>query len=247
MAWVLAVAALAASMAAGADEASIRRMVESNLDGGKVERVQPSPVPGIFEVTVRSPSGPRVIYTDASGDHIFVGSLYDARSQRNLTEERMHKLSAIDFRQLPLDLAVKVRRGNGKRVLAVFSDPHCPYCRRFEQVLAKIDDITIYYFMYPVIHPELADQSRAVWCSPDRAKAWLALAARAQPQVPKGGTDCETPVDRVLDLGRSLHVNATPTLFLQTGARVSGGMDAADLVSLLDEAVPEPGNGTKPK
>jgi thiol:disulfide interchange protein DsbC len=228
--------ALAVASSAFADEAKIRRVVEAALGGVQVENVQPSPVPGFYEVHFQSRGGPQIIYTDAEANYIFQGSIYDTRSRENLTEERLNKLSAIRFESLPLELAVKVQRGNGKRVLAIFADPHCPACRQFEQTLAQIDDITIYYFMYPVIRPELVDHSKAVWCSPDRAKAWLALAARAKPEVPKGRTDCDTPIERVLELGRSLGVNSTPTVFFTTGDRVRGGLQVADLRARLDEA-----------
>src|SRR4029077_12886969 len=131
----------------------------------------------------------------------------EAKSGRNLTGERLQKLSAIDFSALPLDLAVKVQRGNGKRQVAMFSDPYCPYCRRFEQTLLQLDDITVYVFMYPVIRPDNADHSRAVWCSKDRVKAWLDLAAADRAIVPDAPATCANPVDKVLQLGRSLGVN----------------------------------------
>jgi len=211
-------------------------VVEAALGGTRVESVRPAPVPGLFEVHFQSRGGPQIIYTDAEANYIIQGSVFDTRSQQNLTEARLNKLSAIRFSSLPLDIAVKVQRGNGKRVLAIFSDPYCPACRQFEKTLAQVDDITIYYFMFPVIRPELADHSKAVWCSADRAKAWLALAARAKAEVPKGGADCETPVERVLELGRSLGVNSTPTLFFTTGERARGGMHLPDLRARLDEA-----------
>ncbi|MEO8718171.1 MAG: DsbC family protein [Burkholderiales bacterium] len=229
-------AALLVASNAFADEAKIRRVVEAALGGVQVEYVRQSPVPGFYEVHFQSRGGPQIIYTDAEANYIIQGNIYDTRSRENITEERLNKLSAIRFESLPLDLAVKVRRGNGKRVLAMFSDPHCPACRQFEQTLAQLDDITIYYFMYPVIRPELVDHSKAVWCAPDRAKAWLALAARAKPQVPDGKTDCDTPIERVLELGRSLGVNSTPTLFFATGERVRGGLQVADLRAKLDDA-----------
>ena len=234
--FLIAVVAALLAASAFADEAKIRRVVEAALGGGRVEGVQPSPVPGLYEVRLQARGGPQILYTDAEANYIFQGSLYDTRSRENLTEERLNKLMAIRFDSLPLDLAVKVQRGNGKRVLAMFSDPYCPACRQFEQTLAQIDDVTIYYFMYPVIRPELADHSKAVWCSADRAKAWLALAARAKAQVPAGKADCETPIERVLELGRSLGVNSTPTLFFATGERARGGLPAADLRAKLDEA-----------
>jgi thiol:disulfide interchange protein DsbC len=231
-----AAAALFAAAGASADEAKIRRVVEAALGGARVEGVQPAPVPGLYEVRFQGRGGPQIIYTDAEANFIFQGSIFDTRSRENLTEERLNKLMAIRFDSLPLDLAVQVRRGSGRRVLAMFSDPYCPACRQFEQTLAQVDDITIYYFMYPVIRPELVDHSKAVWCSADRAKAWLALAARAKAQVPAGKADCETPIERVLELGRLLGVNSTPTLFFTTGERARGGMHLADLRAKLDEA-----------
>jgi thiol:disulfide interchange protein DsbC len=220
-----------------ANEAQIRKVLEPKLGGAKIERVQPAPVLGLFEVHFRGEEGGvQVIYTDATASHIFVGRIYEARSDRDLTEERKRKLNAVKFESLPLDLAVKIQRGNGKRVLAMFSDPYCPACRQFEQALAQVNDITVYVFMFPVIRPENADHSRAVWCSPDRAKAWLELAAAPRPKVPEAGARCANPVDKVLEAGRKLGVNSTPTLFLANGERLTGGLAAEDLKDLLDQA-----------
>jgi thiol:disulfide interchange protein DsbC len=219
----LGVLLLAANFAC-ANEAQIRKALEAKLGDAKIEGVQPGPIPGLFEVRFRAAEGGvQLLYTDATGTHVFVGRIYEVRTDRNLTEERTRKLNAVKFESLPLDLAVKIQRGNGKRVLAMFSDPYCPACRQFERSLAKLDDVTIYVFMYPVIRPENTDHSRAVWCSTDRAKAWLELAAAAN------------PVDKVLEAGRKLGVNSTPTLFLANGERLSGGLGPDELKELLDQ------------
>ena len=233
---IAVLALLLAATAAAADEAKIRRVVEAALGGVRIEGVQPAPIPGFFEVRFTSRDGPHIVYTDADASYILEGSLYDTRAKRNLTEDRLRKLSAISFDSLPLDLAVKVQRGNGKRVLAMFSDPYCPACRQFEQILAQVDDITIYYFMYPVIRPELAEHSKAVWCSPDRAKAWLDLAARPKPRPAAADASCDTPIERVLELGKSLRVSSTPTLFFANGERLRGGLPAPELRTMLDES-----------
>ncbi len=233
---LLFLAFLLGAAGALADEAKIRRVVEAALGGARVEGVQPAAIPGLFEVRFTTREGPQIVYTDADANFILEGSLYDTRNKRNLTEERLRKLSAISFDSLPLELAVKVQRGNGKRVMAMFSDPYCPACRQFEQTLQQVEDITIYYFMYPVIRPELADHSKAVWCSADRAKAWLELAARPKPRVPAADASCETPIERVLELGRSLRVSSTPTLFFANGERLRGGLPAAQLRAMLDDS-----------
>jgi len=230
---LVAVGVLAA-VPAFADDETLRRVIESRL-GVQVEGIGPAPIPGLFEIRFRSREGYRVIYSDASGRMVIVGSIYDTANDRNLTEERVRKLSAIDFGKLPLDLAVKIRRGDGRRVLAMFSDPYCPACRQFEQTLRAVDDVTIYVFMYPVIRPERIDHSRSVWCSNDRVKAWLDLAARQTPKVPTASPNCANPVDRVLALGQALGVNSTPTIFFANGERTSGGLPRDRLESMLDE------------
>jgi thiol:disulfide interchange protein DsbC len=228
---------LLAALPAAANETAIRKALEGKLDGGRIEGVQPAPLAGLWEVRYRAEDGTRILYTDPAGKLVVQGRIFDLASDRDLTEERLRKLNAVRFDALPLDLAIKVQRGNGKRVMAMFSDPYCPACRQFERTLAQIDDITIYVFMYPVIRPENASHSRAVWCSPDRARAWLELAAAAQPKVPAASPNCANPVDKLLVAGRTLRVNATPTLILASGERISGGLAAEDLKALLDQPV----------
>lgn len=221
-----------------ANEAAIRQVMKSKFPAIKVDGVQPGPMPGLFEVRFQGQDGPQLLYTDAQANFFIDGNIIDTRSGRNLTQERLQKLTAIEFSALPLDLALKVQRGNGRRVLAMFTDPYCPYCRRFEQSLLQIDDITVYVFMFPVIRPDLAQHSRAVWCAPDRVKAWLDLAAAETPKVPTG--NCANPVDKVLEFGRSLRINSTPTVFFANGERGTG-MPLAALRVKLDEIAREQG------
>jgi thiol:disulfide interchange protein DsbC len=227
------------SATAGANEVEIRKNLEPKIGGAKIEAVQPAPIAGLFEVQIRAAEGLQIVYTDAKGHMVIQGNIVDLQQGRDLTRERMQKLSAIDFKKLPLDQAVKIQRGNGKRVLAMFSDPYCPACRQFERSLAQINDVTVYVFMYPVIRPENADHSRAVWCSTDKARAWLDLAAAPTPKVPPAPARCDNPVDKVLALGKSLGVNSTPTLYLVNGEKLSGGLPPAELRELLDQAKPK--------
>ncbi len=231
----LALAVVFFSLPVRGDEAQIRRAVEAKLGGVKVEGIQATPIAGIFEVRFQSDEGPQIIYSDAQGAYLFMGELIDIKAGRNLTEERLRKLTAIEFSALPLELALKIQRGNGKRVVAMFTDPYCPYCRRFEQMLMQIDDISVYVFMFPVIRPELADHSRAVWCSKDRTRAWLDLAVLDKPKVPAAAATCANPVDKVLELGRSLRVKSTPTLFFANGERIEGAIPLTQLRAKLDE------------
>lgn len=225
-----------AATPAGADEQSIRRSIEPKLNGAKIEAVQPSPIPGLMEVRFRTPQGIQILYTDPKGENIVQGEIFESKSGRNLTDERLSKLSAIRFDSLPLDKAVKIVRGNGKRVAAMFSDPYCPACQSFEQTLQQVDDMTLYVFMFPVIRPERIDDSKSIWCAPDRAKAWLDLALRKK--APAAAT-CENPVESIVAFGQSMGVRATPTLFFENGERQQGGSSLNDLRTRLDLAAKE--------
>ena len=223
-----------AALPAAANEAQIRKALEEKLEGVKIEGIAPAPVPGLWEVRYRTSRGVQILYTDPAATFAIQGNIHDLRTERDLTAERLRKLNAIRFDSLPFDQAVKIQRGNGKRVLAMFSDPYCPACKQFEQTLQHVNDITIYVFMYPVIRPDLAAHSKAVWCSADRGKAWLDLALRGK--RPASPATCKTPVDDIVQLGHDLGVNSTPTLVFANGERMAGGFrTAADLSEALDQ------------
>ena len=231
---VLAALCLVFAPVARADEKAIRAFVQDRIAGATIIGVRRTAVRGLFEVAIRRDSGPAVFYVDAAARVLFTGNLIDIATDRNLTEERLASLSAIDWSSLPLQSAITIRRGKGSREIAVFSDPNCPHCERFERNLMQLDDVTIHIFPYPVIRSESVRQAKAVWCSPDRAKAWNDLMlSRIQPRA---APDCSNPVDEILALGKRLGANATPTFYLRNGNKHAGAMPMADLVPLLDAA-----------
>ena len=125
-----------------------------------------------------------------------------------------------------------MKRGSGRREIAIFSDPNCPYCQHFERDLAKVDDITVYIFMYPVIRPDSVRLTKAVWCSKDRAKAWNDLMLKRI--EPTAKPDCDTPVEQLVALGHKLGAASTPTWFLRNGEMYKGAMPMDEVVPLLD-------------
>lgn len=207
-------------------EIIIKRTLESRLGGAKIESVTKTPYLGLYEVRVES----EILYTDEKMNYIFSGNIIDSKSMQNLTERRLREVSAISWASLPLESAVKTVRGNGKRVLAVFSDPNCPYCKRFEKDLAKVDDVTIYTFLYPILSQDSHAKSKAVWCSDDRAKAWSELMLNGKLPV---AAACPTPIEKTLELGRKYRINGTPTLVFESGERVPGAVGSAQLEKLL--------------
>jgi len=223
---------------AAADEATIRKNLAQRLpDFPKIDEVNKSPIPGLWEVRI----GFEVLYTDAEGSYLVEGSIIDTKTRSNLTRERIAKLTAIKFDELPLKDAMVYKQGSGKRRLAVFGDPNCGYCKRLERELAALKDVTIYSFVYPVLGPDSDVKSRAIWCSKDAAKAWRSwMLDGVAPPRPMG--ECNTAaIERTVAFGRKYRINGTPALLFEDGERVSGAMSGADLEKRLAEVrLPKP-------
>jgi thiol:disulfide interchange protein DsbC len=219
---------LACALSANADESTIKQAIESRLPPLKVLSVKPTPYFGLFEVRVSEGGEEAILYTDEKVTYLIDGVVRDARNFKDLTNE-------IKFGDLPLGQAFKLVRGKGSRQLAYFSDPRCGYCRRLDQELQKVDDVTVHVFLIPIIAPDSAAVSKAVWCAPDRSKAWLELMLnKVEPPAPKA--NCETPIDKNLALSKKYRINGTPTLVFTDGQRIPGVMKAAQLSKTLDEA-----------
>ena len=225
---VLALAQAAEPPGKLTSEAIIKRTLESRLAGIKIEAVAKTPYLGLYEVRVDG----EILYTDEKMTYIFSGNILDAKTMQNLTEKRLRELTAIKWQDLPLEGAFKTVRGNGKRTLAIFSDPNCPYCKRFEKDLAKVDDVTIYTFLYPILSQDSHEKSKAVWCSADKSKAWSELMLNGT--VPTAAR-CDTPIDKNLELGHKYRVTGTPTLIFANGERVPGAVPTEQLEKLLTQ------------
>lgn len=212
-----------------AQEAQIRKNIAQRLPQLKgLEEVSKTAIPGIYELRM---NGSEIFYTDAQANYLIEGSIIDIRAKRNLTEERVAKLTAVKFDDLPLKDAFTIVRGNGKRKVAVFEDPNCGYCKRFERDLQKIDNVTIYMFLYPILGADSVDKSKAIWCAKDPAKAWQDWMVRDQPA---SAASCDAAaLTRNTEFGRTYKITGTPTLFFIDGTRVPGAVDAAQVEKML--------------
>ena len=225
---LLAWAALAAAAAHGS-EADIRRRVQAMFPEAPVESIAKTPFSGIYEVIV----GGRILYADEKVNFVFIGSLLDTRgnTERNLTRERSAQIAAQTLMK-STDLAIKRVRGNGRRVLYTFEDPNCQYCKELQKELAKVNDITIYTFLLPILAPDSVDKSKAVWCARDRGKAWDDLMLRGV--TPQNDGKCETPLDKNMQLARRFGIRGTPAIFLADGRQAGAGfMQAAEIEQAL--------------
>ena len=214
-----------------ADEAAIRKNLAERIPQLKqIDEVNKTAIPGIFEIRV---NGSEIFYVDAEANYLIQGNLIDTKQKRNLTEERIDKLSAIAFDSLPLKDAFTIVRGNGKRKLAVFEDPNCGYCKQFERDLQKVDNVTISMFLYPVLGPASTEKAKAVWCAKDKGKVWQDHMVR-DVAIPPVAAPCDVSViTRNLELGKKYKITGTPTLVFTDGSRVPGAIPAAQVEKYL--------------
>jgi len=224
----------ALSLSALAQEAAIRKNIAARLPQLKsIDEVRPAPLPGLFEVRV---NGTEIYYSDAQGNYLIEGNLIDTRNRRNLTDERIEKLTAVKFESLPFKDAFTIVRGNGERKIAVFEDPNCGYCKRFERDLQKVDNVTIYLFLYPILGADSTEKSKAIWCARDRGQAWQDWMLRDQ-MASAAAAMCDTSaLARNVEVGRKHKINGTPTLLFVNGARVPGAVDSKKIEQMLTDA-----------
>ncbi|WP_430435277.1 DsbC family protein [Methyloversatilis sp.] len=218
--------ALAASTAWAGPEDTIKAAVESTLGAGaKVEGVTKTPYLGLYEVRV----GGEILYTDEKANYLILGEILDAKTRQNITQARVNQLSAINFAELPLDVAIKQVRGNGKRVIATFEDPNCGYCKKLAKELLTLNDVTVYTFLTPVLGPDSQKKSEAIWCAGDRQKAWSDwMTANVAPAA--ASASCDTAgLQKSVALGEKYRVRGTPTIFLSNGERIPGYVPVAQL------------------
>jgi thiol:disulfide interchange protein DsbC len=221
---LLAVYAMAAVTSAVAGVPEVERHLKEQYPATRFGEVHVSRVPGLYEVIM----GRNVAYTDESGRYMVFGHLYDMKEQKDLTASMLDGLNTVDVSSLPLADAIVTVRGKGERQLYVFSDPDCPYCRRLEPELAKLDNVTLHTFLFPLdgLHPEAAKKAEAIWCAKDRSRAWSEFMASGK--LPPA-IACDNPIQRNVHLGERLGINGTPTLIFDNGAMVPGLLQAAEI------------------
>ena len=227
---LLAVSIALVGFAATAQEAVIRKNLSERLpEFKKIDEVTKTDMPGIYEVRVDS----SLFYTDEKGTYLLQGELMDVNQRRNITQERMDKINAVAFDSLPLKDAFTVVRGNGKRKVAVFEDPNCGYCKRFEKDLQNVDNVTVHMFLYPILGADSAEKTRALWCAKDRAAAWQDWMVRDKPAA-KASDKCNVDaIARNVEFGKKHRITGTPTLIFADGSRVPGAINAQQIEQRL--------------
>lgn len=216
------------SLFAQAGEQNILQLLHSKFPQSEITSIRQIGPLNLWEAYV----GGQLIYIDSNQQYLLAGSLYDAKTLKNFTDERLKELRAFNFGDLPFQFAIVRKKGTGKRKFAVFEDPFCGFCRALEPELDKLQDYTAYIFITPILGDPSLILAKNVWCQPDHITAWQeALRTKDRNPVP---LNCEDPIERLNALGRRLGVDSTPTLVFEDSTRHAGFMKADQLEKVLD-------------
>ncbi len=221
---------LFAAAAASANPEAVRREFEKKYPEIKPEKISRAGFGDLWEIFTAG----EIVYTDDKVSFLLLGSLINAATKENVTEARLQKLTAIDFKELPLQHAIKLVRGNGARKLAVFEDPNCGYCKRFERDLNELENVTVYIFPFPILSADSMEKSKAIWCSPDRLKAWQDWMLRNVVATAK--TTCDNPIDKIVAFGQKHRIQGTPMTYFENGERASGAFSKEQLEARIAAA-----------
>jgi thiol:disulfide interchange protein DsbC len=217
------------SSAAHADKASLKKSIDTYFPNEKIEILNETHFLGLYEVVV----GGQLFYVDERANYFFSGYIFDLNTQKNITEERLREIKdsqRVDINSLPLELAIKQVKGNGKRKLVIFSDPNCGYCKRLEKELVNVSDVTIYTLLYPILNGS-KEVAKTIWCSDNRLEAWNNFMLNS---IKPTGTDCKTPIDALLQIGKKNGFNSTPTIIFDDGTVVPGMISAETIEKKLN-------------
>lgn len=229
----LALLAPLAVAASGLDEAPIRAGLARLAPALQIDRIAPSPLPGLVEVS----AGGQVYYLSEDGQHLLHGSLLRTADGVDLSEIRRSELRAMAIDALPAEARIRYApQSPAEHRVTVFTAVDCGYCRRFH---AEIEGflaagIAVDYVMIPLAGPGSPAEriSQQVYCANDRQAAFTAATFGKPFEAP----DCESAYPQGLALAQRLGFGTTPTIVAADGRVLGGYLGPAELKQRLTAA-----------
>lgn len=225
------------AQAANVPVALMRKMIQSleTASGGQLQvvSIKDTPLPEIYEVEL---STGELLYSDASGDYLFAGDMYQTTQEGlvNLTAstrqvQTLEKIAGLD----ESEMIIFEPEGEQRAEITVFTDVDCTYCRKLHGDSEQLSEmgVRIRYLAYPRGGENAGsfDKMISVWCSENRQQR-MTQAKRGQ-NIPS--RECDTPVLKHYALGNELGISGTPAIVFNDGRVIPGYLDAATLASML--------------
>jgi thiol:disulfide interchange protein DsbC len=216
---------------ASADDAAIKKTINSFIPNTPIDQITPSEVSGLYEVRI----GTNILYVSEDGKYLLQGQLYDANAKKNLTETKLADARKTALDKIGTDKMIVFKPVTSKYVISVFTDIDCGYCRKLHSEIDQYLDkgITVRYLFFPRAGKGSDSYKKAVsvWCAADRNKA-LTTAKKSEQLDNK---TCENPIDEQMQLAEDFGMNGTPLIVTGKGNLLPGYVPAEKLADILSK------------
>jgi thiol:disulfide interchange protein DsbC len=212
----------------------ITQLLKSRLGGVAVSEPVETPADGIYQTQF----GSRFAYLTGNGRYAFIGDMIDLETQVNLTEMSRRDIAKNMISNFAEgDLAVFPAGGKTQKVLNVFTDTSCPYCKKLHEEVPELQraGIEVRYFPFPrggARGPGYAEL-RKVWCGEDLARTMDIAKGIYKGELPAGDCERASIVDQGYALGNRIGVEGTPALFTQDGQKIEGYVPFNQLIPMV--------------
>ncbi len=158
----------------------------------------------------------------ADKKHLIAGKIYDVTTGEEVAIP--NDVSILDGKEA-------LTFGSGKDVYYLFTDPECPYCKKFESYFEEIEkDVQIKIFFFPLsFHKNAVALTQYILdnkSNDDRVKAMLSVSVNSEDFKNKKFTEKQKAslnktIEENMKLGEELGVRGTPALFDMHGKSLS--------------------------
>ena len=215
--------------------------ISDSLRGTAITSSTPSVIDGLTEVVADE----NVLYVDASGRYLVIGSIYDLHEDKDLTAERRAQVrqsqkwpsaSNLTNRLDRLPDSAAITTGVGDRRLTVIMDPHCGWCRRlWAESLSDVEGVEVRH-LFTIPSAEVV----GILCAPHPgealSRAFEVAATTTKTPVPTARCrrQASEAIGRVARFLESAGLSGTPILIRDDGDVHVGYLGRAALLSWLD-------------
>ena len=195
-----------------------------------VNSVTQTPVQSLYEIVFNNG---KVVYMSEDGRYVFEGDLMDLAERQNLTENRRIAARGETFENIDVSKLIEYAPEKTEHVLYVYTDIDCGYCRKFHNQMKQLNDngIAVRYLAFPRagLGSPAYEAAESAWCSDDKKSALTA--AKAGKSIPPAV--CDDRVAAQYELGKSMGVRGTPSVFLADGKEMGGYIPAEELIQFF--------------
>jgi thiol:disulfide interchange protein DsbC len=202
---------------------------------GDVVSIGFAEVPGLWKLGIQVQGKVLPAYLDFSKSYMISGNVIRLNDGKNLTQETYRKSNPVDASSVPVDDALLLGNPDAENKIIVFTDPHCPYCKKLhavmKEVVEKRSDLLFQIKLFPVKQSSL-EVTKTIVCSKSMEQLEAAFEKKT---LPEAECSAEEVLDQTRAIAQSLGIGSTPTLVLPNGQIAPGYKKLEALLQIIDQ------------